>query len=355
MVYIDSFIFVVKQIVTKKDDPEITAQERQLRLPKPDSETPQKHKMKLIEKIEDIEAPFEKAVITIGNFDGVHIGHQALFHEVIEMADAMGGTSVAMTFEPHPIRVLKQNGQPPLITLYEQKVELIARSGIDVLVIVPFTHEFARISANDYITELLIKRIGMQAIVVGRDYTFGSNREGNLSLLQRLSQELGFEMVVVDWIQSPKNRGQRTSSTRIRELVMAGKVAEAQKMLGRHYQIRGIVESGRNRGGRLLGFPTANIVLHDELCPKTGVYAVTVECQGKKFKGVANIGYSPTFDDLQFTVEVHILDFDANIYGEKIRVNFVKRIREEIKFSGIDQLSEQIRDDVSVTRRILSL
>ena len=271
------------------------------------------------------------------------------------MADAMGGTSVAMTFEPHPIRVLKQNGQPPLITLYEQKVELIARSGIDVLVIVPFTHEFARISANDYITELLIKRIGMQAIVVGRDYTFGSNREGNLSLLQRLSQELGFEMVVVDWIQSPKNRGQRTSSTRIRELVMAGKVAEAQKMLGRHYQIRGIVESGRNRGGRLLGFPTANIVLHDELCPKTGVYAVTVECQGKKFKGVANIGYSPTFDDLQFTVEVHILDFDANIYGEKIRVNFVKRIREEIKFSGIDQLSEQIRDDVSVTRRILSL
>jgi riboflavin kinase/FMN adenylyltransferase len=135
---------------------------------------------------------------------------------------------------------------------------------------------------------------------------------------------------------------------------MDGKVTEAQKMLGRNYQIRGLVTTGRNRGGKLLGFPTANIILHDELCPETGVYAVTVECLNNLYQGVANIGYSPTFGNAQFTVEVHILDFDQNIYGQKIRVNFVERIRDEIKFPGIAELSEQIKNDIEKARAILS-
>ncbi len=310
--------------------------------------------MEIIKNLDKIAKPFKNAVISIGNFDGVHIGHQALFHEVIEKADAINGTSVAMTFEPHPLRVLEQNNLPPLITLYEQKTELIARSGIDVLICVPFTREFAALSAREFVADLLIKRIGMSAIVVGEDYTFGRNREGNLELLQSMAGQYNFEVIRVDWIQIAKNYPGRISSTRIRELVMEGKVAEVQQLLGRHYQIRGLVTTGRDRGGKLLGFPTANINLHDELCPKTGVYAVTVERRGQHFEGVANIGFSPTFEDRLFTAEVHILDFNQNIYGQKIRINFVKRIRDEIKFASIEQLSEQIKRDVMETRNILA-
>ena len=310
--------------------------------------------MEIIKDLDKIVKPFKKAVISIGNFDGFHIGHQALFHEVIEKADAINGTSVAMTFEPHPLRVLEQNNLPPLITLYEQKSELIAWSGIEVLICVPFTREFAALSAKEFVTDILIKRIGMCAIVVGEDYTFGRNREGNLALLQSLAGQHNFEVIRVDWIQIVKNYPGRISSTRVRELVMEGKVAEVRQLLGRHYQIRGLVTTGRDRGGKLLGFPTANINLHDELCPKTGVYAVTVEFRDQRYQGVANIGYSPTFEDRLFTVEVHILDFNQNIYGQKIRVNFVKRIRDEIKFASIEQLSEQIRKDVMEARSILA-
>ncbi len=311
--------------------------------------------MELIENIEEITSPYHNAVISIGNFDGVHIGHQALFYEVIEKANELNGTSIAMTFEPHPIRVLKQNGQPPLITLYEQKTELMERSGLDVLICVPFTREFAALSAKDFVKDLLVQRIGMKAIVVGKDYTYGKNREGTLATLQADGDRLGFEVIVADWIKIPNSLPGRTSSTLIRELVMDGNLLEARKLLGRYYQIRGKVVTGRDRGGKLLGFPTANINLQDELCPKKGVYAVSVERWGKLYKGVANIGYSPTFEDQSFTVEVHILDFHEDIYGEKIRVNFVSRLRDEVKFNSVEELSEQIKKDIQKTRELLSI
>ena len=310
--------------------------------------------MQIFDHLDKITEPFKNAVITIGNFDGVHIGHQALFHEVIEKADTIDGTSIAMTFDPHPIRVLKQNGDPPLITLYEQKVELIERTGIDVLICVPFTKAFASISADEFIRNLLVEKIGMKAIVVGEDYSFGKDREGNPDMLRAYALDCGFEVIVADWIKAAKGVTDRISSTRIRELVTDGNMAEAEKMLGRHYQIRGRVVTGRDRGGKVLGIPTANINLQDELCPKTGIYAVTVECGGNRFDGVANIGYSPTFEDHEFTVEVHILDFNANIYGERIRVNFIQRIRDEKKFSAISELIEQIKKDISAAREIFS-
>ena len=288
--------------------------------------------MKIIQDIETIKEPFKSAVITIGNFDGVHLGHQALFHEVIEMADSMDGTAIAMTFEPHPIRVITQNGHPPLITLVEQKTELIGKAGLDVLICVPFTMAFAALSARTFVEDILVKRIGMKAIIVGQDYTFGHKREGNVALLQQYADELGFKVVVADWIQPPKGNNNRISSTAIRKLVMDGRMKKAGKMLGRNYQIRGTVAHGRDRGGKLLGIPTANINLHDELCPKVGVYAVIVHYNGKRYQGVANIGYSPTFDDHIFTVEAHILDFKEDIYGQKIMVNFVERLRDEKSF-----------------------
>ncbi|BBO87476.1 bifunctional riboflavin kinase/FAD synthetase [Desulfosarcina ovata] len=311
--------------------------------------------MKIIQDINSITEPFKSAVITIGNFDGVHIGHQALFHEVIERADAMDGTAVAITFDPHPIRVITNNGHPPLITLNEQKTELIEKAGIDVLICIPFTMGFAALSARTFVEEVLIRRIGMKAIVVGEDYTFGNNREGNVELLKRFGEEMGFSVVVADWIQSVREKNARISSTSIRQLVMEGDVISASRMLGRNYQIRGTVAHGRDRGGRLLGIPTANIVLQDELCPKLGVYAVIVECDGKRYQGVANIGFSPTFGDHIFTVEVHILDFNQNIYDQRIMVDFVQRLRNEKKFSGIDELIEQIQQDIVDARKILAL
>lgn len=310
--------------------------------------------MKLIDKIEDIDKPFPNTVITIGNFDGVHIGHQALFHEVMEKADIRGGTAIAMTFEPHPIRVLKNNGHPPLITPYAQKIELIAKTGIDVLICIPFTQEFASITAKEFVLDILLNRIGIQTIVVGKDYTFGKNREGNLNLLKSYAEAYDFEVDVVDWIPISNNVPSRISSTQIRNLLIDGKIREAHKLLGRHYQVSGIVVPGRNRGGKLLGFPTANIKLREELFPKNGIYAVTVDCLGKRHQGVANIGYSPTFDDNALTVEVHILDFNKDLYGKSIVIKFIERIRDEIKFAGISELSQQIAQDVLKARDILS-
>ncbi|MFO7685226.1 MAG: bifunctional riboflavin kinase/FAD synthetase [Desulfobacterales bacterium] len=310
--------------------------------------------MQIIRSLDGISEPFKRAVVTIGNFDGVHLGHQALFHEVVEKADAIDGTAIAMTFEPHPMRVLNGANHPPLITILDQKIELIQRLDIDVLIVVPFTRQFAALTPREFVEDILIRKIGMTAIVVGKDYTFGRNREGTVVKLKTFAELFDFELLLADWIGANKEPKERISSTRIRELVNDGRVDDVHSLLGRYYQVRGTVTTGRNRGGRLLGFPTANIILQDELCPKTGVYAVTVDCADQQFDGVANIGYSPTFDDHLFTVEVYILDFNRNIYGQKIRVNFIKRIRDELKFSGVAALSEQIKRDVIEARTILS-
>jgi len=311
--------------------------------------------MQLINNIEDIKEQFIDPIITIGNFDGVHMGHQALLQEVIEKADSIRGTSVVLTFEPHPMRVLKENNHFPLITLYEQKVELIEATGIDFLICLPFTLAFASLPAVNFIEDILVDRIGMKAIVIGKDYTFGKNRQGNIELLNQYAPIHGFEVIVKNWIEATVNSPYRISSTRIRRLVKAGDLENAQKLLGRHYQIRGMVKRGRDRGGKLLGFPTANIELKDELSPKRGVYAVKVEYGGDLLMGVANIGYSPTFDDHVFTVEVHILNFNGDLYDQPIKVNFVKRIRDEKKFSSVNALAQQIGRDVKKAEALLQI
>ena len=310
--------------------------------------------MQVIRSLEEIKQPFQRAVLTVGNFDGVHLGHQALFHTVTEKAEAIGGTSVAMTFQPHPMKVIRPGYHPPLITLLEQKIELIERADLEVLVIVPFTRTFASLSPRQFVEDVLIRKVGMAAMVVGSDYTFGKYRAGNVRQLRNFSELFDFDLIVADWIQIVKENSKRISSTKIRELVTAGRVDKAPDLLGRYYQIRGRVTTGRDRGGKLLGFPTANINLQDELCPGSGIYAVTVERNHRIYDGVANIGYSPTFDDNLFTIEVHILDFDETIYGEKIRINFIQRIRDEKKFAGVTELSDQIRKDVEAARRILA-
>ncbi len=310
--------------------------------------------MNIIENIDEITRPLENSVITIGNFDGVHKGHQALFRQAIEKAKKIDGISIVITFDPHPLRALGQSG-PPLITRRDQKIELIKLAKVDYILCLPFTKEFSETEPGDFITDILIDKLGMKAIIVGPDYLFGKNRKGNIDLLKEKSKEFGFSVIVPDWVTDTETSSQRISSTKIRSLVMEGKVKEVPEYLGRFYQIRGKVIKGRNRGGSTLGFPTANIKLYDELCPKFGVYAVTVECCGSVFRGVANIGYSPTFDDHIFTIEVHILDnFSKDIYGTRIRVNIIERLRNEKKFSNINLLAAQIGEDIKKAEEILN-
>ncbi|MBT4509062.1 bifunctional riboflavin kinase/FAD synthetase [Desulfobacula sp.] len=308
--------------------------------------------MELIENIKQIKRPFKNAVITIGNFDGVHKGHQSLFGQVMEKARQINGTSVAMTFDPHPLKALGIKG-PSLITRRDQKVELIEQCGLDVLLCIPFDKAFAAITAHDFIEKILVNKIGMKAIIIGEDYSFGKGRQGNIEFLKKEKDRLGFKTIVAPWINNTDSDHERISSTIIRKIVMDGKVDQAMKYLGRHYQIRGKVIKGRKRGGSQLGFPTANIKLHDELCPKLGVYAVNVETTKGNFWGVANIGFSPTFGDQMFTIEVHILDFSHDIYNTRIRVNMVKKLRDEKKFSCIQELSKQIEEDIKIAKDIL--
>ncbi|RLB93465.1 MAG: riboflavin biosynthesis protein RibF [Deltaproteobacteria bacterium] len=307
--------------------------------------------MKLIKDLSEVSTPLKNPVVTIGNFDGVHIGHQALFRQVIEKAGSIGGDSVAITFEPHPIKVLNCDKHFPLITLYEQKIELISATGIDILICIPFTRKFAEITARTFIKDILCDTIGMKSIIVGQDYSFGKNREGDVSLLKEMGASCGFEVVVSKWAEL---EGRRISSTEIRNLVREGRIEEARRLLGRHYQVRGTVIPGRDRGNKLLGFPTANLRLYDELCPKSGVYAVTVEYDASTCDGVANVGCCPTFNNSHFQVEVHILDLNEEIYGRRIRVNFIKYLREVKKFPKPEDLSAQIRKDIEQARMVLS-
>jgi len=309
--------------------------------------------MRVIEDLNDIKEKFKNAVVTLGNFDGVHKGHKQLINRTIQQAKEIDGTSIIITFNPHPLRVLKTKNRPPIITLYDQKKELLCKTGVDVLLSIPFTFEFAGISPFDFLKTILVDKMGVKKIIVGTDYSFGKERKGNVEFLKSHAAQYGYEVIIHDLINTEKDR-ERISSTRIRNLIKEGQVSEMPNLMGRFYQISGVVEKGRNRGGKLIGFPTANLNLIDELCPKNGVYAVTVEINSNILFGVANIGFSPTFEDHIFTVEVHILDFSDDIYGEHIRVNFIERLRGEKKFSGISELKDQISKDVELALNILN-
>lgn len=307
--------------------------------------------MIIYKKIEDITEPFSHACVTIGNFDGVHLGHQQLFAKVASKANKQKGTSVAITFEPHPLQVLRPGGIK-LISNCEQKIELVEMAGIDVLVIVPFTKEFATTTAEYFVDKILLERIGMKELVVGYDYAFGKGRVGNIPFLQKQGKEKGFSVTVVDAYYT---EGTLVSSTRIRQLLAEGDMVEARRLLGRSYQIRGEVQLGKQRGGKEIGFPTANLKFADEdLVPRHGVYVSQVICDGKCYGGIINIGCNPTFGEQALVAETHIFDFNQDIYGKPIKVNLLEFLRSERKFKGIKELASQISKDVVRARQILS-
>lgn len=295
--------------------------------------------------------PLRNPVATIGNFDGVHRGHLTLFDMVKQRAAMINGESVVITFDPHPLKVMKPGNGPPLITPTEQKLSLIKAAGIEIIFCIPFTRNFASISAREFVQNILLDGIGIREIVVGYDYSFGRGREGNIELLKEMGQTGGFLVHVAE----PVHIGDRlVSSTAIRELLQEGNLPDAKLLLGRDYQISGQVVKGMNRGGRLLGFPTANLDPIDELVPRVGVYAVHVVIDDTVFEGVTNIGYNPTFGKGPFSVETHILDFERDLVGKDIIIRFKKRLRNEKKFASIDELSDQIRKDVLTAKKLFS-
>ncbi|MBW1716198.1 MAG: bifunctional riboflavin kinase/FAD synthetase [Deltaproteobacteria bacterium] len=303
--------------------------------------------MTLICTLDNLPDNTNNPVVTIGNFDGVHKGHLALFKKVRDRAMDLQGTSVVITFEPHPIKVMSPEKLRPLITILEQKKELVMGQGIDILLLIKFTLNFAGISARGFVKDILVDRIGIKEIVVGYDYAFGHNREGNIKLLREMGQEFEFTVHQVRSVYAGKTL---VSSTSIRNLIVDGNLSEANRLLGRNYQIRGKVIEGRKRGESLLGYATANLRLPDGLIPREGVYIVTAELEGKLYQGLTNIGYNPTFKDKTLSVETHIFDFSANIVKQNIKVNFLSRLRDEIAFTTVEELSQQISRDIEQAR-----
>jgi riboflavin kinase/FMN adenylyltransferase len=307
--------------------------------------------MEIYTNLSEIQNPFPQAHVTIGNFDGVHLGHQMLFDQVVARARQSKGTSVAVTFDPHPLKVLSPQGIR-LISTTPQKIELIERAGIDALVIIPFSREVAVTTAVEFVDEVLLRRVGMRDLVVGYDYAMGKGRQGDTAFLQNQGEEKGFSVMVMP---AHYEQGMLVSSTRIRELVAEGKMRDVRRLLGRYYQIRGDVQWGRQRGGKLLGFPTANLYLSEEdLCPKRGVYVTQVIYDGRQYGGVSNIGYNPTFGDTSLVAETHIFDFSDDIYGRPLKINLLMHLRGEITFSGPEALARQICKDIEVAQKVLA-
>ncbi len=301
--------------------------------------------------LHDIQKPiFPSCVLTLGNFDGVHLGHRALFRKLLGKSRDMSCPSVVCTFVPHPLKVIRPDRAPLLINTLEEKRRLIAASGIDYLIEIPFTTEFSELTPNDFVVNVLQDKLNVAYVYIGYDYAFGRQRSGTPEFLKACGEQYGFEVEVLP----PVGDGLEVySSTRVRTLVGAGRVAEVKGLLGRHYTLEGYVGHG-DRRGRELGYPTANLCTDKELLPLAGIYAVKARVGNCLFDAVVNIGTRPTFGAGDTTIEVHLLDFDRSIYGESVRIYFFDRIRDEEKFTNVADLIKAIECDVVKARSLLA-
>jgi riboflavin kinase/FMN adenylyltransferase len=306
--------------------------------------------MQVFHGIEAVQRKLKNPAITIGNFDGVHKGHQALFQRVKQLAEELNGESVVVTFDPHPLEVLFPQKAPSFITSHRQKLDLIASCGIDATIVIPFDHKFSQMSAREFVEVLIVEKIGARAIVVGHDYRFGHSREGDIAFLKQLGEQYGFK---VETVTGVKVNDTVVSSTTIRQMIVSGNIKKANKLLGRFFEVSGTVIPGRKRGVSL-GFPTANIRMPAITSPRTGVYVVEAEVDGKTYGGAANLGYNPTFGDTDLSLEAHLFDFSQDIYGKPITVRFIDRLRDELRFTGPDELAAQIGKDVAAAKKILA-
>jgi riboflavin kinase/FMN adenylyltransferase len=300
--------------------------------------------------IEKITKDFRGSLVTIGNFDGVHLSHQIISRKLAAEAKEIGVKALIITFDPHPKMVLHPDIRPfYLITTLEEKLKLLEDCGIDGTLIIPFSLDYSRITAEEFVHDFLVQKLAIKKILVGHDYTFGRDKKGNSDYLISCGKKWGFAVEVVDAFKVGENV---ISSTLIRNLIIKGDFQTATGLLGRFYNVSGTVVSGKGRGVAL-GFPTANIKPDKELLPPAGIYAALVDIEGKCYLAAVSIGKKPTFDDYTFTFEVHVLDFSGDLKGKRLDTKFVEKLRNIIKFESPEKLKKQIAVDVEKTREIL--
>ncbi len=287
-------------------------------------------------------------VLTFGVFDGLHLGHQKIMQTVVERARTIGAVPTVITFDPHPRAVLYPENAPPLLQTLDQRLAAFEILGIQQTIVINFNKEFASTEAEDFLRKTVHERLQAKEVYLGKGFAFGKDRRGNIELLKKMGRELGF---VADEVPEVSLRGQRISSSRIRDLLIQGRVNLARRMLGRPYGVEGQVIQGDGRG-RTLGFPTANLSTHNRVIPKRGVYATAVLIEGKWLRSITNVGMRPTFKQgSDILIETHIFDFESDLYGDVLRVRFLHRIRDEKKFENVDKLKNQINRDINHAKR----
>lgn len=308
--------------------------------------------MKIYHGIEDFKR-LDYAVVTSGTFDGVHVGHQTILSRLKEIARKNNGETVLITYWPHPRLVLyPEQTDLKLLNTFEEKADLLREQGIDHLLRIPFTKEFSKLTSEEFIKNILVNTIGTKKLVIGYDHRFGKNREGSFEHLKENSSIYGFDVEEISR-QDIDNVG--VSSTKIRTALLEGDTATSTELLGRPYSISGRVVKGE-KIGRIIGFPTANIEVDSQhkLIPADGSYAVKVHYRNQTYQGMLNIGYRPTVNGKTRTIETHLFNFNEDIYGETISIDFIKRIRDEIKFSDVEELKKQLASDKSLAIKILN-
>jgi riboflavin kinase/FMN adenylyltransferase len=288
------------------------------------------------------------AVLTLGVFDGLHLGHQLIISRVVERARHLGAVPTVITFDPHPRAVLHPESAPPLLQTFDQKVEAFGVLGVEQAIVVRFTPEFARVRAEEFLRDVVHERLQAREVYLGRGFAFGRGREGDIDLLRRVSGELGF---FADEVPEVRLRGRRISSSRIRGLLAAGSVNLARRMLGRPYGVEGRVVRGAERG-RTIGFPTANLRPSNRVIPRGGVYVTATLIGGEWRRSVTNVGVRPTFErEAEPSVETFVMDWGGDLYGDVVRVRFLHRLRDERRFDSIDALKRQIERDAARARK----
>ncbi len=307
--------------------------------------------MKILRGLETLREGYPNTVITIGNFDGLHLGHQKILLAAMNKAEEINGTSMVVTFDPHPMKVLAPEREVKLLTTPKERERLLDAIGIKVLLCINFNKEFSMLQPDDFIEDVLVKKLAVRAVIVGQNYAFGKGRKGTTELLRRRGRKYGFSVKVV---RHAKVNGEIVSSSKIRSLLLKGAVSEASTFLGRAYSIEGNVIRGSGRGEKLLRVPTANITTPNELVPREGVYAVRAGLKGTFFDGVANIGKKPTFGDSIPSYEVHLFSFSGDLLGENLRIYFIGWIRSQRFFFDAPSLETQIRNDIEQAKKILS-
>jgi riboflavin kinase/FMN adenylyltransferase len=306
--------------------------------------------MLLLRHLERVGRRFPAPVLTLGNFDGVHLGHQAILHRLVATAQSVGGSAVTLTFQPHPAAVLAPARAPRLITDWRTRVNQIAAMGVDAIIVQHFTRTFAAISAEDFVRRFLVDGLGVRAVVVGHRVSFGHGRAGGAETLRQLGVRCGFDVEVIGPVEV---NGVLVSSSAVRQAIGAGDFERARMLLGRVPSVAGRVIHGYHRG-HTLGFPTANLRIAGLVLPPDGVYAVRALVRGMPREGVANLGFNPTFQEHERSLEVHVFDLNENLYGQRIEVRFVRRLRGETKFPNVQALAAQIARDVATARQALA-